>query len=65
VFNLQQAEISLEGVAAYFLNRKPLLLEILSEELFARRFRISMSVQTFSRSPLEPMGRLAFGGPVV
>jgi oxygen-independent coproporphyrinogen-3 oxidase len=52
-------------VPAYFLNRKPLLLDILSEELAARCFRISMGVQTFSRTRLEQMGRLAFGGPEV
>ena len=65
VFDLQQAEVTLEGVPAYFLNRKPLLLEILSEELAARHFRISMGVQTFSRMRLEQMGRLAFGGPEI
>ena len=65
VFDLSQAEVTLEGVPAYFLNRKPLLLDILPEELAARHFRISMGVQTFSRSRLEHMGRLAFGGPEV
>jgi oxygen-independent coproporphyrinogen-3 oxidase len=52
-------------VPAYFLNRKPLLLDILSEELAARHFRISMGAQTFSRSRLAQMGRMAFGGPEV
>ena len=47
-FDLSDAEVTLEGVPAYFLNRKPLLLDILSEELAARCFRISMGVQTFS-----------------
>ncbi len=65
VFNLAQSEVTLEGVPAYFLNRKPLLLDILPQELSARHFRISMGVQTFSRSRLENMGRLAFGGPEV
>ncbi len=65
VFDLTQAEVTLEGVPAYFLNRKPLLLDILPQELAARHFRISMGVQTFSRSRLEQMGRLAFGGPEV
>ena len=65
VFELQQAEVTLEGVPAYFLNRKPLLLDILPEELAGRHFRISMGVQTFSRTRLEQMGRLAFGGPEV
>lgn len=64
-FDLSQAEVTLEGVPAYFLNRKPLLLDILPQELAARHFRISMGVQTFSRSRLEQMGRLAFGGPDV
>lgn len=62
-FDLSQAEVTLEGVPAYFLNRKPLLLDILPQELVARHFRVSMGVQTFSRSRLEQMGRLAFGGP--
>jgi hypothetical protein len=35
----QQAEVTLEGVPAYFLNRKPLLLDILPQELAARHFR--------------------------
>lgn len=65
VFDLAQAEVTLEGVPAYFLNRKPLLVDILPQELSARHFRISMGVQTFSRSRLEQMGRLAFGGPEV
>lgn len=64
-FDLSDAEVTLEGVPAYFLNRKPLLLDILPEELAARHFRISMGVQTFSRSRLKQMGRLAFGGPEV
>ena len=64
-FDLSQAEVTLEGVPAYFLNRKPLLLDILPQELAARHFRISVGVQTFSRSRLEQMGRLAFGGPDV
>ena len=65
VFDLRQAEVTLEGVPAYFLNRKPLLMDILREELAARHVRISMGVQTFSRARLEQMGRLAFGGPEV
>lgn len=65
VFDLSQAEVTLEGVPAYFLNRKPLLLDVLPQELAARHFRISMGVQTFSRGRLEQMGRLAFGGPEV
>ena len=64
-FDLSEAEVTLEGVPAYFLNRQPLLLDILSEELAARHFRISMGVQTFSRSRLQQMGRMAFGGPEV
>ncbi len=64
-FDLSEAEVTLEGVPAYFLNRKPLLLDILSEELAARHFRISMGAQTFSRSRLKQMGRMAFGGPEV
>ena len=65
VFDLHHAEVTLEGVPAYFLNRRPLLLDILQEELPARHFRISMGVQSFSRTRLEQMGRLAFGGPEI
>jgi len=64
-FDLSEAEVTLEGVPAYFLNRKPLLLDILTEELDARHFRISMGAQTFSRNRLKQMGRMAFGGPEV
>ncbi len=64
-FDLHQAEVTLEGVPAYFLKREPLLLDVLQEELPVRHFRISMGVQSFSRARLEQMGRLAFGGPEV
>ncbi len=60
-FDLSQAEITLEGVPAYFLKRRPLLIDILREELPARHFRLSMGVQTFNEETLAKMGRLAFG----
>jgi hypothetical protein len=60
-FNLAQAEITLEGVPAYFTVRQPLLLEILREEIPARRYRLSMGMQTFDETQLRRMGRTAFG----
>lgn len=62
-FDLSQAEISLEGVPAYFVRRRPLLIDIMQEEISARRFRISMGIQTFDEERLAKMGRLAFGRP--
>jgi oxygen-independent coproporphyrinogen-3 oxidase len=61
LFDLRNAEATLEGVPAFFLNRKPWLLDILQEELSARHFRISMGIQTFSGHWLTKMGRTAFG----
>lgn len=60
-FDLSQAEVTLEGVPAYFVKRRPLLLEVLREEVAARQFRLSMGVQTFDENRLRQMGRLAFG----
>ena len=60
-FDLSDAEVTLEGVPAYFVKRKPLLIDILREEIPARHIRISMGVQTFDEGRLRQMGRLAFG----
>jgi coproporphyrinogen III oxidase-like Fe-S oxidoreductase len=60
-FDLSGAEVTLEGVPAYFVRRRPLLVDILREELPARHFRLSMGVQTFDEDRLRQMGRLAFG----
>jgi len=60
-FDLSQAEVTLEGVPAYFLKRRPLLVDILREELAARHYRISMGIQTFEENQLRRMGRVAFG----
>jgi oxygen-independent coproporphyrinogen-3 oxidase len=60
-FDLSSAEVTLEGVPAAFLNRKPLLVDILREELPARHFRLSMGIQTFDEELLRRMGRLGFG----
>lgn len=60
-FDPTDAEISLEGVPAYFVKRRPLLIDIMREEMPARHFRISMGMQTFSEKRLREMGRLAFG----
>jgi oxygen-independent coproporphyrinogen-3 oxidase len=62
-FDLKVAEVSLEGVPSHFLRGKPLLIDVMQEELPARHFRISMGIQTFSQPRLEQMGRLAFGRP--
>ena len=61
LFDLREAEVTLEGVPAFFLNRRPWLLDILQEELSARHFRISMGIQSFSKHWLTRMGRTAFG----
>ncbi len=61
LFDLRHAEVSLEGVPAFFLNRKPWLLDILQEELSARHFRISMGIQSFSKQWQTKMGRTGFG----
>ncbi len=62
-FDVTRAEVSLEGVPAYFVRTQPLLVDVMQEELPARHFRISMGIQTFSEKRLEQMGRLAFGRP--
>lgn len=62
-FDLSTAEVTLEGVPAAFLNRKPLLVDILREELPARQHRLSMGIQTFDEEWLRRMGRLGFGTP--
>jgi len=60
-FDLTQAEVTLEGVPAYFVNRRPLLMDLLRETIPARHFRLSMGIQTFDEEQLRRMGRLAFG----
>ena len=63
VFDVSDAEVSLEGVPRNFVRGEPLLLDVMREELPARHFRISMGIQTFSEPRLEKMGRLSFGRP--
>src|SRR5262249_28479980 len=60
-FDLSRSEVTLEGVPAYFVKRRPLLVDILREEIPARHFRLSMGIQTFDPARLRQMGRLAFG----
>jgi oxygen-independent coproporphyrinogen-3 oxidase len=60
-FDLRPAEVTLEGVPAYFVKRRPLLIDILQEEIPARHFRLSMGIQTFDEEWLGRMGRLGFG----
>jgi oxygen-independent coproporphyrinogen-3 oxidase len=60
-FDLRPAEVTLEGVPAYFVKRKPALMDVLREEIPARHFRVSMGIQTFDEGRLGQMGRLGFG----
>jgi oxygen-independent coproporphyrinogen-3 oxidase len=60
-FDVSGAEVTLEGVPAAFINRRPSLVDILREELPARHCRLSMGIQTFDRGRLRQMGRLGFG----
>ena len=60
-FDLRGAEVTLEGVPAYFVKRQPLLMDVMREEIPARHFRVSMGVQTFDPARLKEMGRAAFG----
>lgn len=62
-FDLSEAEVTLEGVPARFLYGIPLLMDVMTEQLPARHFRISMGIQTFDEHRLQAMGRLGFGRP--
>jgi hypothetical protein len=42
-FDRSNAEVTLEGVPAAFLNRTPLLVDVLREEIPARHFRADKS----------------------
>jgi oxygen-independent coproporphyrinogen-3 oxidase len=59
-YDLTDAEVTLEGVPAYFLARKQALLDVLAD-LPARTRRLSMGVQTFDPVQVASMGREAFG----
>ena len=61
VYDLRDAEISLEGVPIYFLAKKQALLDVLQETMPSARLRISMGVQTFNPKQIERMGRTSFG----
>ena len=67
--DLRDAEVTLEGVPAYFVKRRPLLMDVIREEIPARHFRISMGVQTFDEARRRPAlacrhrpGRRSFRG---
>lgn len=60
-FDLAGAEVTLEGVPAYFLRGQPLLVDVMREQLHARHCRLSMGIQTFDPARLKQMGRTAFG----
>lgn len=59
-FDLEHAEITLEGVPKYFLIHEQRLLDVVAA-MPARTRRISMGVQTFDPVWLAKMGRGAFG----
>jgi oxygen-independent coproporphyrinogen-3 oxidase len=59
--DFRDAEVTLEGVPAYFVKRRPLLMDVIREEIPARHFRISMGIQTFDEVRRRQMGRQAFG----
>jgi oxygen-independent coproporphyrinogen-3 oxidase len=59
--DLSDAEVTLEGVPIYFVQKQPPLVDVMREELPARHFRLSMGVQTFDEARLRQMGRQAFG----
>ncbi|AGC43767.1 oxygen-independent coproporphyrinogen III oxidase [Myxococcus stipitatus DSM 14675] len=59
-FDLNGAELSLEGVPKYFLLRQEALLDVLADTRIRHR-RISMGIQTFDPDWLRRMGRDAFG----
>lgn len=59
--DLHGAEVTLEGVPAYFLGRRAALLDAIDGELPPGPRRISMGIQTFSGARLHDMGRDAFG----
>jgi coproporphyrinogen III oxidase-like Fe-S oxidoreductase len=61
-FDLAGAEVTLEGVPAYFLGRRGVLLDAFAG-VPARQRRLSMGVQTFDAAWRERMGRGGFGGP--
>lgn len=77
-FDLSDAEVTLEGVPAYFLRGSPQpeslglpgvraseqrLIDVMRETLGARHYRVSTGVQTFDPDRLKQMGRTAFGTP--
>jgi coproporphyrinogen III oxidase-like Fe-S oxidoreductase len=59
-FDVEGAELTLEGAPIYFLSRDSALLDVLAG--VGARPRISMGVQTFDEAWLARMGRKAFGG---
>lgn len=63
-FDLGGAEVTLEGVPAYFLGKRAALLDVLAA-LPARQRRLSMGVQSFDVGWRRRMGRAAFGGAEV
>jgi coproporphyrinogen III oxidase-like Fe-S oxidoreductase len=59
-FDIARAEVTLEGVATYFLAREEAMLEMLGA-IPAASSRISVGVQSFDPAWIARMGRQAFG----
>jgi coproporphyrinogen III oxidase-like Fe-S oxidoreductase len=60
-FNLQQAEVTLEGAPVFFATHQNKILRTLLSSLKAQQFRISMGVQSFDPRQIARMGRQHFG----
>ena len=61
IFDLKEAEVTLEGAPAYFTKYDWALLDILRAELPCPQARISMGVQTFDQARIGEMGRRHMG----
>ncbi len=60
-FDLNGAEITLEGAPVYFGTRKAAMLDLMRESFPGSDLRISMGVQSFNPQWVEQMGRTAIG----
>jgi oxygen-independent coproporphyrinogen-3 oxidase len=60
-FSLDDAEVTFEGVPAYFVVRRPSPLDLLRECFPRSRWRVNLGIQTFDDAQLARMGRTAFG----
>ena len=60
-FDLQDAEITLEGAPSFFLGKNGRLLDVLRSTMPTERLRLSMGIQTFNPEQIRNMGREAIG----